>query len=205
MTDDMLRAVRDNGGAVCVNFGPEFLDAEWAKKMDDLREDRRLRRHRTRSTPPIRRRRSRPPGASSRSSAPPSPGPRDPRSRSHRAHRARRRDRPRVPGQRLRRRSDRARRSRRRLEDALHHRESSCGAAFPPRTCARSSARTCSESSRPTTDLEHDREHKRDAHWARTPGRPALPGPHSRMGSSRGARAPLEQDQSRAPAPLQRD
>jgi len=26
MTDDMLRAVRDNGGAVCVNFGPEFLD-----------------------------------------------------------------------------------------------------------------------------------------------------------------------------------
>jgi membrane dipeptidase len=29
MTDDMLRAVRDNGGAVCVNFGPEFLDAEW--------------------------------------------------------------------------------------------------------------------------------------------------------------------------------
>src|SRR5208282_3735451 len=36
MTDDMLRAVRDNGGAVCVNFGPEFLDAEWAKKLDDL-------------------------------------------------------------------------------------------------------------------------------------------------------------------------
>ncbi len=36
MTDEMLRAVRDNGGAVCVNFGPEFLDAEWAKKMDDL-------------------------------------------------------------------------------------------------------------------------------------------------------------------------
>ncbi len=36
MTDEMLRAVRDNGGAVCVNFGPEFLDAEWAKKMDEL-------------------------------------------------------------------------------------------------------------------------------------------------------------------------
>ncbi|MDP9152316.1 MAG: dipeptidase [Myxococcota bacterium] len=34
MSDDMLRAVRDNGGAVCVNFGPEFLDAEWAKKLD---------------------------------------------------------------------------------------------------------------------------------------------------------------------------
>ncbi|HEX3596675.1 MAG TPA: dipeptidase [Polyangiaceae bacterium] len=29
MTDDMLRAVRDNGGAVCINFGPEFLDADW--------------------------------------------------------------------------------------------------------------------------------------------------------------------------------
>jgi membrane dipeptidase len=36
MTDDMLRAVRDNGGAVCVNFGPEFLDAEWAKKLDGV-------------------------------------------------------------------------------------------------------------------------------------------------------------------------
>jgi membrane dipeptidase len=36
MTDDMLRAVRDNGGAVCVNFGPEFLDAEWAKQLDAL-------------------------------------------------------------------------------------------------------------------------------------------------------------------------
>ncbi|MDP9036590.1 MAG: dipeptidase [Myxococcota bacterium] len=34
MTDDMLRAVRDNGGAVCVNFGPEFLDADWAKTLD---------------------------------------------------------------------------------------------------------------------------------------------------------------------------
>ena len=34
MTDDMLRAVRDNGGAVCVNFGPEFLDADWAQKLD---------------------------------------------------------------------------------------------------------------------------------------------------------------------------
>ncbi len=36
MTDDMLRAVRDNGGAVCVNFGPEFLDAAWAEKLDAL-------------------------------------------------------------------------------------------------------------------------------------------------------------------------
>ncbi len=34
MTDDMLRAVRDNGGAVCVNFGLEFLDADWAQKLD---------------------------------------------------------------------------------------------------------------------------------------------------------------------------
>jgi len=30
MTDDMIRAVAQNGGAVCVNFGPEFLDAAWA-------------------------------------------------------------------------------------------------------------------------------------------------------------------------------
>ena len=29
MTDDMLRAVAANGGAVCVNFGPEFLDTEY--------------------------------------------------------------------------------------------------------------------------------------------------------------------------------
>ncbi|HVW27082.1 MAG TPA: dipeptidase [Polyangiaceae bacterium] len=29
MTDDMLRAVRDDGGAVCVNFGPEFLDEDY--------------------------------------------------------------------------------------------------------------------------------------------------------------------------------
>jgi membrane dipeptidase len=36
MTDPMLRAVADNGGAVCVNFGPEFLDTEWAKKLDAL-------------------------------------------------------------------------------------------------------------------------------------------------------------------------
>jgi len=35
MTDDMLRSVRDNGGVVCVNFGPEFLDAEWAKRLDE--------------------------------------------------------------------------------------------------------------------------------------------------------------------------
>jgi len=34
MTDDMFRAVRANGGAVCVNFGPEFLDAEWAAKWE---------------------------------------------------------------------------------------------------------------------------------------------------------------------------
>jgi membrane dipeptidase len=36
MTDDMLRAVRDNGGAVCVNFGPQFLDAAWSKAEDAL-------------------------------------------------------------------------------------------------------------------------------------------------------------------------
>jgi membrane dipeptidase len=36
MTDDMLRAVAANGGAVCVNFGPEFLDAAWAQRLDAL-------------------------------------------------------------------------------------------------------------------------------------------------------------------------
>jgi membrane dipeptidase len=36
MTDAMLRAVADNGGAVCVNFGPQFLDAGWAVRMDAL-------------------------------------------------------------------------------------------------------------------------------------------------------------------------
>jgi len=32
MTDDMLRAVRDNGGAVCVNFGQDFLDQSWHQR-----------------------------------------------------------------------------------------------------------------------------------------------------------------------------
>jgi len=38
MTDGMLRAVRDNGGAVCVNFGPEFLDADWSSAWKAGRE-----------------------------------------------------------------------------------------------------------------------------------------------------------------------
>jgi membrane dipeptidase len=36
MTDEMLRAVAAGGGAVCVNFGPEFLDVAWAEKLDAL-------------------------------------------------------------------------------------------------------------------------------------------------------------------------
>jgi membrane dipeptidase len=36
MTDEMLRAVASNGGAVCINFGPEFLDVAWAKKLEAL-------------------------------------------------------------------------------------------------------------------------------------------------------------------------
>jgi membrane dipeptidase len=36
MTDAMLREVAANGGAVCINFGPEFLDAKWAEAMDAL-------------------------------------------------------------------------------------------------------------------------------------------------------------------------
>jgi membrane dipeptidase len=36
MTDDMLRAVAANGGTVCVNFGPQFLDAEWNRKNKAL-------------------------------------------------------------------------------------------------------------------------------------------------------------------------
>ena len=38
MTDDMLRAVRDNGGAVCVNFGPEFLDQAWHERWSELQK-----------------------------------------------------------------------------------------------------------------------------------------------------------------------
>jgi membrane dipeptidase len=38
MTDDMLRAVRDNGGAVCVNFGQEFLDAAWHEQWQALQK-----------------------------------------------------------------------------------------------------------------------------------------------------------------------
>ena len=34
MTDDMLRAVAKNGGAVCVNFGPQFLDAGFSAAED---------------------------------------------------------------------------------------------------------------------------------------------------------------------------
>jgi membrane dipeptidase len=38
MTDDMLRAVRDNGGAVCVNFGQEFLDETWHQRWSVLQK-----------------------------------------------------------------------------------------------------------------------------------------------------------------------
>jgi membrane dipeptidase len=38
MTDDMLRAVRDNGGAVCVNFGQEFLDQAWHERWSELQK-----------------------------------------------------------------------------------------------------------------------------------------------------------------------
>jgi membrane dipeptidase len=39
MTDDMLRAVAENGGAVCVNFGPEFLDTAWRDRYRALQKD----------------------------------------------------------------------------------------------------------------------------------------------------------------------
>ncbi|HEX3771261.1 MAG TPA: dipeptidase [Polyangiaceae bacterium] len=38
MTDEMLRAVAANGGAVCVNFGPEFIDPEWRGKWEALQK-----------------------------------------------------------------------------------------------------------------------------------------------------------------------
>ncbi|HEX4447130.1 MAG TPA: dipeptidase [Polyangiaceae bacterium] len=38
MTDDMLRAVRDNNGAVCVNFGQEFLDDAWHHQWTELQK-----------------------------------------------------------------------------------------------------------------------------------------------------------------------
>lgn len=36
VTDAMLRAVKENDGAVCVNYNPAFLDAEYAKKQAPL-------------------------------------------------------------------------------------------------------------------------------------------------------------------------
>ncbi|HEX4511684.1 MAG TPA: dipeptidase [Burkholderiaceae bacterium] len=36
VTDAMLRAVAKNGGAVCVNYNPSFLDADYAKKQAPL-------------------------------------------------------------------------------------------------------------------------------------------------------------------------
>ena len=39
MTDDMLRAVAANGGAVCVNFGPEFLDAHWHEASEAVQKE----------------------------------------------------------------------------------------------------------------------------------------------------------------------
>ena len=36
VTDAMLRAVARNGGAVCVNYNPSFLDAEYSKKQAPL-------------------------------------------------------------------------------------------------------------------------------------------------------------------------
>jgi membrane dipeptidase len=38
VTDDMLRAVRDNGGAVCVNFGQEFLDQAWHDRWSEMQK-----------------------------------------------------------------------------------------------------------------------------------------------------------------------
>jgi membrane dipeptidase len=38
MTDDMLRAVRDNGGAACVNFGQDFLDPGWHQQWAVLQK-----------------------------------------------------------------------------------------------------------------------------------------------------------------------
>jgi membrane dipeptidase len=34
MTDDMLRAMAENGGVVCINFWPGFLSDEWAKRAE---------------------------------------------------------------------------------------------------------------------------------------------------------------------------
>ena len=123
MTDDMLRAVRDNGGAVCVNFGPEFLDAEWAKKWTTSKRP-------WTSTPPLGRAEPIRKGAAGRMaqiqsarSVPP-PGAGDARRRPHRAHGAGRRDRPRLPGKRLRRRPEHTCGSRRRIRCRFHARAS---------------------------------------------------------------------------------
>jgi membrane dipeptidase len=39
MTDDMVRAVAANGGAVCVNFGPEFIDQTWRDRWQALQKE----------------------------------------------------------------------------------------------------------------------------------------------------------------------
>src|SRR5262249_14163054 len=41
MTDAMLEAVARNGGAVCVNFGPEFLDADFFNAQKVIRDEAR--------------------------------------------------------------------------------------------------------------------------------------------------------------------
>src|SRR5262249_42946899 len=38
MTDAMLKAVARNGGAVCVNYGPEFLDEDFARAQQAIRD-----------------------------------------------------------------------------------------------------------------------------------------------------------------------
>lgn len=64
MSDEMLVAVAQTGGAVCVNFGPEFLDADFAKQQQAIRDEVRklglpqretwrLVRERVRALPPV--------------------------------------------------------------------------------------------------------------------------------------------------------
>src|SRR5439155_23470128 len=37
LSDPMLHAIARNGGAVCVNYGPAFLDADYAAREQDVR------------------------------------------------------------------------------------------------------------------------------------------------------------------------